>query len=226
MSPWLRRRLWLDRVLAAPLLVLAAPVLAAAALVVRRDGGPALIRVIRVGRHGTPFGMWKVRTMRVAGAGGLAGGAPLTGRGDPRVTPVGRLLRRARVDELPQLWNIVRGEMALVGPRPEAPEYVDTSDPRWRRILGVPPGVAGATQALVHEWEAGLVASGGEAAYRDTVLPVKLAIDDWYVRSACLSLDLRVARALLGPDRSGATRALLGTVVDGGVAEAVALGDR
>jgi lipopolysaccharide/colanic/teichoic acid biosynthesis glycosyltransferase len=216
----------LDRVVAVLLLVLAAPVLAAATLLVRRDGGPGLIRVTRVGRHGAPFAMWKVRTMRVAGAGGLAGGPALTGRGDSRVTPVGRLLRGARLDELPQLWNIVRGQMALVGPRPETPEYVDVDDPRWRAVLASPPGVAGATQALVHEWEADLVASGGADVYRDRILPVKLAIDGWYVRSACPSVDLEVVRAVLGPGRGAARRRLLGRVVAAGVAEAAVLGDR
>lgn len=225
MSPWLRRRLVLDRIVAVPMLVFASPVLAIAALLVRRDGGPGLIRVTRVGRNGAPFAMWKVRTMRAVGAGGLAGGAGLTGRGDPRITPVGRLLRGARLDELPQLWNIARGEMALVGPRPEAPDYVQADDPGWRAVLSVPPGVAGATQALVHRWESELVAAGGEDTYRDRILPVKLAIDGWYVRSACPTVDLEVMRALLGPGRVAARRRLLTRVVAAGVAEAAVLGD-
>ena len=226
MSPWLRRRLLLDRLVAVPLLAVTAPVLAAAALLVRRDGGPGLIRVTRVGRHGVPFAMLKVRTMRAAGAGGLAGGPALTGRGDPRVTPVGRLLRAARLDELPQLWNIIRGEMALVGPRPEAPDYVDPDDARWSAVLAVPPGVAGATQALVHHWEAELVAAGGEEVYRRQILPLKLAIDGWYVRSACPTIDLEVVRAVVGPGRAAARRRLLGRVVAAGVAEAAVLGER
>lgn len=226
MSPWLRRRLVLDRVVAAALLVPFGPLIGALALLVRRDGGPGLIRVSRIGRHGTPFAMWKVRSMRAAGAGGLAGGPALTGRGDPRVTRVGRLLRAARLDELPQLWNIVRGEMALIGPRPEAPGYVDRADAGWEPVLAVPPGVAGATQALVDEWEAGLVASGGEDVYRRQILPVKLAIDGWYVRSACLTVDLEVVRAVLGPGRASARRKLLGRVLDAGVPEAAVLGER
>lgn len=226
MSRWLRWRVRVDRVVAAVLLVPAVPVVALAALAVRRhDGGPALIRVTRVGRGGAPFGMWKVRTMAAAGPGGLAPGDPVAGRDDPRVTPVGRLLRRARVDELPQLWNIARGQMALVGPRPEDPAYVDPADPAWEQVLRAPPGVAGVTQALVHRWEAEVVAAGGAEAYRRTVLPVKLAMDGWYVRSACPSVDLCALRALLGTRRPAAVRRLLDRVVAGGVAGAAAIGD-
>lgn len=225
MSRWLRWRLVLDRLVALPLLAGAAPVVAMAAVVVRRDGSPALIRVTRIGRDGVPFRMWKIRTMAPGRPDGLAGGVALTARDDVRVTSAGRLLRRARFDELPQLWNIARGEMGLVGPRPEAPEYVDLTSRDWQAVLEAPPGVAGVTQALVREWEPEVIASGGEDAYRQQILPLKLAIDRWYVRAACPAVDLDIARALLGVDRAAARRRLLTRVIDGGVVEAASLRD-
>ncbi len=198
MSPWLRRRLILDRLVAAVLLVPVAPVVAILALLVRRgDGGPALVRVPRVGRSGNLLGMWKLRSMRASAPGGLAGGADLTARDDDRVTPIGARLRRWRLDELPQLVNVVRGEMALIGPRPEAPGYVDLADDRWRTILSTPPGIAGATQILVNRWEAEVLRSTtGDAAYRHEILPVKVALDEWYVRCATPALDLLILRSL------------------------------
>ena len=156
-----------------------------------------MIRVARVGRHGKTFDMWKVRTMVAVGPSGLAGGGALTVQGDARVTPVGQVLRRWRIDELPQLINVARGEMLLVGPRPEAPRFVDLSDDRWEEALGVPPGMAGPTQVLVDDWEARLISSGGDRLYLEKVLPVKLAIDRWYVGNATPGIDLLVGWSLL-----------------------------
>ncbi|MCU0235267.1 MAG: sugar transferase, partial [Thermoanaerobaculales bacterium] len=97
--------------------------------------GPVLFRQQRVGRGGRPFTMLKFRTMRVGG-----GGAQVTAAGDGRVTAVGRLLRRLKLDELPELVNVLGGELALVGPRPEVPRFVDLGDPRWRAVLEERPG--------------------------------------------------------------------------------------
>ncbi len=206
MSRWLRFRVRIDRVVAALLLLPAAPLLAVGALLVRRDGGPAFVRVPRIGAGGRPFDLVKLRTME-AGPGGLAPGLTLAvGTGDARITPIGRHLRRWRVDELANLVNVVRGEMALLGPRPEAPAYVDSDDPRWTAVLAAPPAVAGPTQVLVEAWEARLLTTEGADAYRVLVLPVKLAIDAWYVREASPRIDLAVLRGLLGwASRTGAS---------------------
>jgi lipopolysaccharide/colanic/teichoic acid biosynthesis glycosyltransferase len=193
MSPWLRLRVRLDRVVAALLLVPAAPVIGALALLIKRDGGPALIEVPRIGMNGHILPMWKLRSMRADRPGGLSGGADLTARDDDRITPIGRRIRKTHVDELPQLWNIVLGNMALIGARPEAPGYVDLGDDRWKRILSAPPGIMGFTQVLVHRWEAEiLLADRSATVYRSTILPLKVALDDLYVRTASPWLDLLV----------------------------------
>lgn len=201
----------LDRVLALALLVVLSPVLAAVALVVGATSrGPMFLRVARVGQHGRTFAMWKLRTMRVGpgrvsrGSGG-AGGPPLTVAGDSRVTAAGRFLRRHRLDELPQLVNVVMGEMALIGPRPETPEYVEREDPRWQAVLAARPGIAGPTQLVVRSHEPAFLASAGEDGYRTVLLPAKLAIDSWYIRRASPVLDgavvVGVARSCLGLGR-------------------------
>jgi lipopolysaccharide/colanic/teichoic acid biosynthesis glycosyltransferase len=142
--------------------------------------------------------MWKVRTMRADGTGGVALGPSLTlGELDPRVTAVGRRIRRWRIDELANLVNILKGEMALIGGRPEAPEYVDRGDLRWATVLAAPPGLVGPSQILVHAWETELLARDGPDAYRAQVLPVKLAIDEWYVTRATWRVDLAVLGGLV-----------------------------
>ena len=187
----------LDRLIAALLLLFAAPVIAVLAVLVRRqDGGAAFVRLTRVGRNGRRFTMLKLRSMRVGGAEGRAGGSPITAAGDGRITPLGGVLRRYRLDELPQLLNVLRGDMALIGPRPETPEFVDVTDPIWTEVLHATPGIAGPTQLLVHQWEEReLVGDDGGGAYTTLVLPAKLQCDRWYVRSASPSTD---ALVLLG----------------------------
>jgi lipopolysaccharide/colanic/teichoic acid biosynthesis glycosyltransferase len=143
-----RVRRVLDVVLALLILVVAAPVVALAALLVKLTSrGPVLYSQTRVGRGGRPFTMYKIRSMyhdceKVSGARWCR-------TGDPRVLPIGRLLRRTHIDELPQVWNILRGEMALVGPRPERPEFVpqlEQAIPGYRDRLLVLPGVTGLAQ--------------------------------------------------------------------------------
>jgi lipopolysaccharide/colanic/teichoic acid biosynthesis glycosyltransferase len=198
-SRFLAARLLADRVLAAVLVVLSAPVLAVLAVLVRRhDGGPALIAVPRVGRGGREIPMWKLRSMRAETADGRASGVALTRAGDDRITPIGRRLRSLHLDELPQLLNVVRGDMALLGPRPEAPEFVDPDDPTWRAVLAAPPGIAGPTQLVVGDWEVDVISAAPDgAAYCDEVLPVKLAIDRWYVEHATPVVDLLVVVGVL-----------------------------
>lgn len=198
-SPWLQARSVIDRPVAVMLALVAGPGVAVLAAAVRiADGPPALIRLPRVGRHGRVFRLCKLRTMRAATPAGTAAGQPLAGNGDARVTAVGRGLRRRRLDELPQLLNVALGDMALIGPRPEVAEFVDAADPRWAAVLAARPGIAGATQLLVHEWEADVLARpDAVAAYRADVLPVKLAVDEWYVRSASAGLDTVIVISLL-----------------------------
>lgn len=198
MTPWLRARVVLDRLVAAVLLVPIAPVIAALAwLVHRHDGGPGLVVVDRVGRGGRPLRMWKIRSMAVAAPDGTAGGPALTSAEDARITPIGARLRAYHLDELPQLLNVVRGEMSLLGPRPEAVDFV-TDSALWTEVLRCPPGLAGPTQLLVGAWERERITAAPDGAtYVDEVLPVKLAIDSWYLRRASPRVDALVAMTLL-----------------------------
>ena len=197
MTRWLRSRWAADRVLAALLAVLTAPVAGVIWLVVRAvDGPPAVVRLPRIGKDGVEFAMDKFRSMTVQSASGHAGGAALTVGADPRVTPLGRRLRHYRLDELPQLANVVRGEMALLGPRPETPVYVDLDDPRWQAVVWARPGIAGPTQVLIHDFEAGLAVHDLKR-YEAEMVPVKLAIDQWYLRQASPAVDLLVVLALV-----------------------------
>ena len=196
---WLRWRRVIDRVVAAAVALLTAPIVAVAAVLIRReDGGPPLIKVARVGEDGRPFGMWKLRSMRAESPSGLAQGSTLTnGTSDDRITGVGRQLRAYHLDELPQLWNVVAGDMSLLGPRPETPEFVDLNDLRWRRVLAYPPGIAGPTQLIVGDWEREVIsASRDGSGYRNAILPTKLAIDRWYLDVASPATDLLVAATL------------------------------
>lgn len=163
-----------ETILACLGLAAASPVLlVAAGLVAATSPGPVLFRQQRVGLNGRPFILLKIRTMRVAPEG-----SQLTASDDVRITPVGRWLRRFKLDEIPQLWNVVRGDMALVGPRPEVPRYVDRS-PLWRRVLSARPGLTDPVTLRLRDEEALLAsaAAGGndpESFYRERLLPWKL----------------------------------------------------
>jgi len=183
-----------DRVAAALGLVLLAPALALIALaIVLEDGFPVLFRQTRVGRGGRPFRLVKFRSMRV----GVAGTRITAGR-DPRVTRVGRWLRRRKVDELPQLWNVLTGDLSLVGPRPEIPPFVDTEDPVWRAVLEVRPGITDLASLQFRREEEMLAgAADAERYYRETILPPKLALNLEYIRSRTFWGDLKlIARTL------------------------------
>jgi len=236
-SRYLRVRIVADRVIAALLLVPCAPVIAALGWLVRRhDGGPALIAVERIGRGGTTFRMWKLRSMRADTSTSRATGVSLTAEKDDRITPIGHKMRGAHPDELPQLLNVVRVEIALLGPRPEAPEYVNDTDPGWRAVLAAPPAIAGPTELAVGDWERDVITAAPDGSvYESEVLPVKVAIDRWYVEQATPAIDMRVvlglvqrlvgrtASAVIGPVRARvplAARALptarTGTSADAG----------
>jgi lipopolysaccharide/colanic/teichoic acid biosynthesis glycosyltransferase len=158
--------------------------------------GPVLYRSRRIGRDGVPFWMLKFRTMRH-----LAGGPLISSRTDVRFTPVGRFLALTRLDELPQLWNVLRGQMRLVGPRPELEEFVEEQRRSYERILTVPPGLTGPTQ-LVFADEGTLLAAveDRERVYRSEILPGKVQLDLEYVASHNLARDLSlIARTCVLP---------------------------
>ncbi|MCZ7531187.1 MAG: sugar transferase [Acidimicrobiia bacterium] len=198
MSPWLRWRQSFDRLIGVLLAVVAAPLIAVLSAAVRRGSpGPALIRLDRMGQDGRPFRMHKLRSMTADEPGGVATGARITGTDDDRITRVGRWLRATHLDELPQLVDVVTGDMSLVGPRPEVPELVDLDDSRWRAILAVRPGIGGPTQVAIAESERRALSSADPVgAYRNEVLPTKLALDAWYVEHASPRIDLEVLISL------------------------------
>ncbi|HOG46379.1 MAG TPA: sugar transferase [Anaerolineae bacterium] len=185
----------IDAVAALLGLVLLSPLLALIAIAVRLDSpGPALYRARRIGKDGRPFAMYKFRTM-VAGADRQ--GPAVTAGGDRRVTRIGRWLRRSKLDELPQLLNVLRGDMSLVGPRPEDLKYVALYTPAQREVLCVRPGITGlATVKYRHEEQLLAAAGDLEATYRQ-VMQEKLAFDLEYVRRRSLWLDLRIILATL-----------------------------
>jgi lipopolysaccharide/colanic/teichoic acid biosynthesis glycosyltransferase len=178
-----------DVACAAAGLLLLMPLLAALAVVILwNDGPPILFSQTRVGRGGKPFRIWKFRTMR-AGSQGSA----ITAAGDGRVTRAGAVLRRCKLDELPQLFNVLKGEMSLVGPRPEAPEYVQLEEPIWQAVLQVRPGVTDLASLLYRDEEKLLGASSDpNALYREKVLPAKLVLNLVYLRSRSFRLDLKL----------------------------------
>ena len=174
-------------------LVLASPFLAAAAIAIKLDGrGPVLYRQQRVGKDGREFELVKLRTMVVGAERQGAGWA--IDHGDPRITRVGSVLRRVSLDEVPQLWNVVRGEMSLIGPRPTLAYQVEQYTPHQRRRLDVRPGITGWAQVQ------------GRAS-----LPweERIELDVWYVEHRSPSLDLKIlARtplALFGGTYKGKT---------------------
>ena len=172
-------------------LVLLSPVMLwAAALIVRDDGRPVLYASLRVGQGGRPFRMWKLRTM-IRDAERVGG--PSTSGDDPRLLPSGILLRRYKLDELPQLVNVVRGEMSIVGPRPEVPLYVDMYTPAEREILSVRPGMTDrASIRFRNEGEILRGAPDPEQAYMERIRPEKIRLGLDYARTHSFLDDLRI----------------------------------
>lgn len=186
----------IDIAAAALLLTLLSPALMLIALAVRMDSsGPALFRQIRLGRHLRPFRILKFRTMAV---GSETSGPLITSGDDSRVTRLGRHLRRIKADELPQLWNVLKGEMSLLGPRPEVPRYVDMFRSDFEEILSVRPGLADpASLAFLDEEEILKRVPDPELEYTRRILPAKLELAKRYVRERGLWTDLRFVRAVL-----------------------------
>jgi lipopolysaccharide/colanic/teichoic acid biosynthesis glycosyltransferase len=200
----------IQRVLAGFGLIVLGPLIVALAVAVRLTSrGPAFHRATRV-RPGGTFTLYKLRSMRVIDQSGPA----VTASGDRRVTRLGRFLRKSKLDELPQLWNVVRGDMALVGPRPEDPRYVDMTDPLHATVFGASPGITGPT-ALAYRDEETILAytareiaeqAGRDAptdddldrAYREVVLPAKLRLDADYLASRSIAGDISVLGMTIG----------------------------
>ncbi|HNY41935.1 MAG TPA: sugar transferase [Bryobacteraceae bacterium] len=184
----------IDIVVSLAALVVISPVLAIAGLAVALEssGGP-LYFAPRVGKDGRPFRMWKLRTMRQRSG---SQGPAITSKGDPRVTRLGRVLRNTKVDELPQFVNVLLGDMTLVGPRPEAPEFVELYTPEQRRILDYWPGVTGPVQ-LDSFNESDQIAAGAEGAeqYSNRIMGQKIDADLNYLQNRSGVSDARVVGA-------------------------------
>ena len=166
----------LDILVAAVALVVMSPVVLVAAVAIRLESpGPVIYRHVRVGRHGEPFELWKLRTM-VQGAERMGAGLYIE-PGDARITRSGRVLRRFSLDELPNLVNVLRGDLSIVGPRPTVAEQVERYTPHQRRRLEVKPGITGWAQV------------NGRAALP---WPERIELDVWYVDHRSVLLDLRI----------------------------------
>lgn len=172
-------------------LVVTSPLLLVVGLVVLLGSrGRPLYRSPRVGRDGQPFLLWKFRTMRPA----TSSDAPqVTSGGDPRITRIGRVLRRTKVDELPGFLNVLRGDVTLVGPRPESPVFVERYTPAQREVLRVRPGLTGPNQLRLIDEES-LIPVGVDASafYVEQILPGKLEVDLAYLRERTGWSDARI----------------------------------
>lgn len=173
------------------LLPIAVPLIAILGLLAKvTSSGPAFFVQTRVGRGGKSMRLWKIRSMKV---GSEKNGPAITSANDQRVTPLGTWLRRTKLDELPQLWNVLKGDMSLIGPRPESPKYVQLQDPQWQKILEVRPGITDYA-SLVFRHEEKLLASSKnlEEAYRKIILPAKLELSLEAIERASLIFDLSI----------------------------------
>lgn len=169
------------------------PLLGGIAAAIRLDSpGPVIYRATRSGRGGDLFTMFKFRTMQTRQG---ASATRITTHGDRRITRIGRLLRSARLDELPQLWNVLKGDMSLVGPRPEDPQYVELYGPADRAVLAARPGITSLAALLYRDEDQLLVGDGWERVYVEQVMPAKLAIDRAYVERQSFWLDLKILAA-------------------------------
>lgn len=187
-----------DLVIGGGALIVATPIvlIVALLLLLKRDG-PVLFRQTRVGHHGEPFTLYKFRTMRAA-SGKIE--KQITVGADARITPIGEFLRKTKLDELPQLWNVVSGEMSLVGPRPETPEFVANYPPQLRDVvLSVRPGITDLA-SIKYRNESDLLAAAPDpiAYYEEVILPDKLRMAAAYVQKRSILGDVRIiAQTLL-----------------------------
>lgn len=180
-----------DVAVSALALLLLVPVFILIALLIKlEDGGPVFYRGVRVGRHGKLFRIYKFRTM-VPDAERLGGSA--TPDDDPRITKIGKLLRKYKLDELPQLINVLKGEMSLVGPRPEVPRYVEMFSEEEKAILSVRPGIT--DWASLWDFDEGAILAGSsdpEKDYMEKIRPTKIRLQLKYVREATFLTDVKL----------------------------------
>jgi lipopolysaccharide/colanic/teichoic acid biosynthesis glycosyltransferase len=173
---------------AAGLLFLLPAFAGVALMIMLDDGAPVLFSQTRVGRNGKLFRIWKFRTMRFGSQGSV-----ITAAGDDRVTKAGTTLRKYKLDELPQLFNVLKGDMSLVGPRPEVPEHVQLKAPMWQAVLQVRPGITDLATLLYRDEERIIGASTDpDTFYRESVLPAKLLLNIAYLLSRSLRQDLKL----------------------------------
>jgi lipopolysaccharide/colanic/teichoic acid biosynthesis glycosyltransferase len=187
-------------------LLLASPLLlAAAATVALTSRGGALFRQKRVGHHGEIFTLYKLRTMR-----GADNGPQVTSGNDARITRAGKFLRQTKLDELPTLWNVLRGDMSFVGPRPEVPRYVKLEDSMWQAVLTVRPGITDPVTLQLRSEEELLAQVKGDAEtyYVSELLPLKLKGYVAYLKERSWRTDLKVlvqtVGAVVNPNHSHA----------------------
>ncbi len=181
-------------------LLLLSPLWLAIAIAIKLDSpGPVFFRQVRVGRHGAPFHIHKFRTMMNRAAGADAATAQITVGADPRITRIGALLRRTKLDELAQLIDVFAGRMSLVGPRPEVPRYVALYPPALRdKVLSVRPGITDPASLAFRDESARLArAADPEREYVEVLLPAKLKLSARYVDEANFMGDLRLIAATL-----------------------------
>jgi lipopolysaccharide/colanic/teichoic acid biosynthesis glycosyltransferase len=196
---------WVEATVAGAALIAAAPILLVTAAAVKfTSPGPLLFRQMRVGQYGEPFELVKFRTMRV-GTNGLE----VTAANDARVTRVGRILRKTKLDELPELYNVLRGDMSLVGPRPEVPRYVDVTHPLWLKVLAARPGLTDPTTVRLRNEEELLVgAEDAESFYVGVLQTFKLRSSAEYLERRNWRTDVGVLAetllAVLLPGRASA----------------------
>ena len=183
-----RKRLF-DMVCAALGLLVLSPVLLVCALLVGLTSpGGVLFRQKRIGKDGVPFTIYKFRSMRKDNVG-----LKISTSRDARITPVGRVLRKTKLDELPQFWNVLKGDMSFVGPRPEVREYTDLYTPEQRQVLLVRPGITGLASIRYRNDNELLTASSDpNRTYIEEVMPAKLALDLEYIPRACVSYDIKL----------------------------------
>ncbi len=169
-------------------LIILSPFLLLTALLVKLTSpGPVFYRALRVGKNGKLFHVYKFRSM-VINADKV--GPAITSKSDARITPIGKFLRRTKLDELPQLINVLKGEMSLVGPRPEDPRYVSLYTPEQRQLLTVRPGITSAASLTYRHEERILIGADWETIYRNKIMPAKLAIDLDYLSQRTLCTDI------------------------------------
>ena len=171
-------------------LIILSPLILILALIVRfTSPGPIFYMASRVGLNGQPFKLFKFRSM-VINADKVGPG--ITTSGDRRITPIGKILRRTKMDELPQLLNVLRGDMSMVGPRPEDARYIAMYTPDQRKVLDVRPGITSLASVKYRNEEAMLIGKDWETTYVNEIMPAKLAIDLEYVQHASVMRDIEI----------------------------------